>query len=252
MLTCVIVDDENKARLLLRNMLAKTEAPIEVLAEAATLAEGIKAIRLHKPNVVFLDIEMPGQSGIEILNYFEEYEINFDIVFTTGFSEYAIQAFKLSAIDYLLKPINPKDLSVTINNLIRKKNKEELIAYKALYQNLSISKDVEDKCITIFLNNATRFIKLKEIIQLHAEGAYTEIFLITGEKLLASKNLKYFEERLEAHPIFFRSQKSYIINLTKVREFNKSESQIKMENNLIAQISVDKHELFLKKIEMFS
>jgi two-component system, LytTR family, response regulator len=249
MLTCVIIDDENKARLLLRNMIESITSEMEILAECANLAEGIKAIKTHKPQVVFLDIEMPGQSGIEILNYIPDNEVNFDIVFTTGFSEYAIQAFKLSATDYLLKPINPIELKKTIERIFDKRDNSKVASYQALYENLAMGKDAEDKCITVFVNNSTRFIKLKDIVMLHAEGSYTELFTTDGEKLLASKNLKYFEERLEIYPTFFRCQKSFIINITKVKEFSKSKSEIKLENNNLAYISIDKHELFLKKME---
>jgi two-component system, LytTR family, response regulator len=249
MLTCIIVDDENKARMLLRNMLPTTGVAIEILAECNSLAEGIKAIRTHKPNIVFLDIEMPMQSGIEILNYFGEEEVTFDIVFTTGFSEYALQAFKLSATDYLLKPINPLELKATVERIVSKKERDALASYKALYQNLSISKDAEDKCLTVFLNNATRFVKLRDIIMLHADGAYTAIHTQVGEKLVASRNLKYFEERLEPYVQFMRCQKSFIINVNKVIEFSKSEGEIVLENSLTAQISADKHDLFLEKMK---
>jgi two-component system, LytTR family, response regulator len=249
MLSCVIIDDENKARILLRNMLASIGANVQILADCNNLAEGIKAIRNHKPNIVFLDIEMPMQSGIEILNYFTDDEVDFEIVFTTGFSEYALQAFKLSATDYLLKPINPVELKATIERIVARYEKNALATYKALYQNLSISKDAEDKCITIFLNNATRFVKLKDIVMLQADGAYTLIYTQTGEKLMASRNLKYFEERLDPYSQFMRCQKSYVININKVLEFSKTEGEIKLENNLIAQISIDKHDLFLEKMK---
>jgi two-component system, LytTR family, response regulator len=248
MLNCIIVDDENKARLLLRNMLSTIQAEINILEECKNLPECIKAISIHKPDVVFLDIEMPGQSGIEILNYIPESDVNFEIVFTTGFSEYALQAFKLSAADYLLKPINPLELKATVEKLTAKKNKFEKTAYQALYQNLSSSSDASNKCITVFTNNATRFVKLNDLVMLKAEGAYTELHTVHGDKLLASKNLKYFEERLLEFDNFLRSQKSFIINIDMVVEFQKTENTIKLKNNLLAQISNDKHDLFLSKM----
>jgi two-component system LytT family response regulator len=230
-------------------MLQDTQQPIQIMAECDDLSSGVRAIRQYKPQVVFLDIEMPGQSGIEILNFFEEDEVNFELVFTTGYSEYAIQAFKLSATDYLLKPISPTHLQATLDRIEKKKNHTGLQEYKVLYENLSMSKDTNEKCIAINLNSSTRFIKVKDIVTLKAEGSYCELRLANGEKLLASKNLKHFEERLEGFDTFFRSHKSYIINLRFVSEFQKSDGAIKLQNQVEAFISNDKYDLFLNKME---
>lgn len=107
---CIIIDDENMARGLRRNTLQDVAANITIIAECDDLLNGIKAIKKHSTDIVILDIEMAGHSGLSILDFFNEEEVNFDIIITTGYSEYAIQAFKLSAIDYLLKPINPDTL----------------------------------------------------------------------------------------------------------------------------------------------
>lgn len=249
MKNCIIIDDESKARSLLRNMLADITEDVRVLAECDDLPSGVKAIKKFKPEIVFLDIEMPGHSGLEILDYFEEDEITFDIVFTTGYSEYAIQAFKLSAIDYLLKPINPEMLKNTISMILKKSKQDKVIEYKALQENLGTNKDISDKCIIVNLSNSTRFIKVKDIIMLHAEGSYCELHLKGGEKLLASKNLKYFEERLYDIPFFFRSHKSYIINLKTVQEYNRSENNVVLEEKISGMISSDKSDVFLEKME---
>lgn len=248
MFNCIIVDDETKARILLRNMLAETDNTIQVLAECEDLASCVRAIRQHKPHVVFLDIEMPGTSGIEILSFFEESEVDFRIVFTTGYSEYALQAFRLSAIDYLLKPINPLELASTVER-IQKDISSTPGAYRALYENLSVSRDAGEKCMLINLSNATRFVKLRDIIMLRAEGSYTEFYLKGGEKLLASKNLKLFEERLAGSSQFFRSHKSFIINLRYVRECNRSEGIIQLDGNYEAFLSGDKYDSLVSKME---
>src|SRR5574344_1957550 len=106
----ILIDDEKRARMNLSILLDENCPQIEIVAECENLPEGIKAIRRLKPDVVFLDIEMPGHSGLELLDFFDEHEVDFSIVFTTAYNEYAIQAFKLSAVDYLLKPINPDEL----------------------------------------------------------------------------------------------------------------------------------------------
>ncbi len=249
MKTCVIIDDESKARLLLRNMIAEITPTLTVLDDCDDLPNGIKAIKRLKPDVVFLDIEMPGHNGLSILEFFDEDEINFDIVFTTGYSEYAIQAFKLSATDYLLKPINPELLQATIEKIFKKEERNKLIHYKALQSNIIHNTDANDKCIIVNLVGTTKFIKVKDIALLEADGSYCKLHLSNGDKLTTSKNLKYFEERLVDFTYFFRCHKSNIINLKFVTEFNKSEGELSLVNGLKAMMSVDKSELFLEKME---
>lgn len=249
MKSCVIIDDENKARQLLKNMIADVAPTITILADCDDLPNGIKAIKKHKPDIVFLDIQMPGHSGLSILDFFEEEEVTFEIVFTTGYSEYALQAFKLSAIDYLLKPINPEALQKTIEKIIKKEEKISLENYKILQTNIINTSEINDKCIVVNLAGCTRFIKIKDIILLEAEGSYCKIYLNSNEKIVSSKNLKYFEERLLNFPVFFRSHKSNIINLKFVKELNKSDGVIILENKIEAQISADKNDLLLEKME---
>lgn len=233
-------------------MLADITADICVMADCDDLPSGVKAIKKYRPNIVFLDIEMPGHSGLEILDYFEDDEINFEIVFTTGYSEYAIQAFKLSATDYLLKPINPETLKNTVERLLRKPKHEKIIEYRALQENILHNKDQTEKCIIVNLSNSTRFIKVRDIIMLSAEGSYCEIYMKGGEKLLASKNLKYFEERLLDISFFFRSHKSFIINLKSVVEYNKSDNNVTLQENINGIVSSEKTDLFFQKMELLS
>lgn len=244
--SCIIIDDESRARSLLRNMLADTNPEIEILAECDDLPSGVKAIKKLKPNLVFLDIEMPGHSGLEILDYFEDEEIDFNIIFCTGYSEYAIQAFKLSATDYLLKPLNPDQLKESVDRFL-KSTEKKVVEYRSLQENLSSTST--DKCIVVNLSNSTRFLKVKDIIMLKAEGSYCELYLAGGEKLLTSKNLKYFEERLLEIPYFFRSHKSYIINLKTVQEYNKGENLVILQEKINGMVSNEKSESFLEKME---
>lgn len=249
MKTCIIIDDESKARSLLINMLQDIAPTINILADCDDLPKGIKAIKKLNPDIVFLDIEMPGHSGLSILDFFDEDEINFDIVFTTGYSEYAIQAFKLSATDYLLKPINPELLQKTVEKILKKDEKNKIENYKALQENIVNTYDSNDKCIIINLTGSTRFLKIRDIMMLEAEGSYCKIHLKNKETLIASKNLKYFEERLIGFNNFFRCHKSHIINLKYVVEYNKSNSEVNLENKLTAMISSEKTELLLEKME---
>lgn len=249
MKTCIIIDDENKARQLLRNMLADVSPEISVLTDCDDLPSGVKAIKKYKPDLVFLDIEMPGHSGLEILDYFEDDEITFEIIFCTGYSEYAIQAFKLSATDYLLKPLNPNTLKESVDRFLKKSNEDKVVEYRALQENISKNANIDDKCIVVNMSNTTRFVKVKDIILLRAEGSYCELYLTGGEKLLTSKNLKHFEERMMDIPFLFRCHKSYMVNLKKVIEYNKSENSILLQEKITAIVSSDKSDVFLEKME---
>jgi two-component system, LytTR family, response regulator len=244
--TCIIIDDENKARLLLSNMLQDVAPHIEILAECDDLPNGIKAIKKYSPDIVFLDIEMPGHSG---LDFFNDDEVNFDIVFTTGYSEYAIQAFKLSATDYLLKPINPEMLQNTIVLIEKSENRNKRINYKALNNNLSSSADVNDKCIVVNLTGSTRFIKVRDIALIEAEGSYSKLHLVNNEKIIASKNLKHFEEALVGLTMFFRCHKSNIVNLKYVEEVHKGDGEISLQNNIKALLSSEKTDQLIEKMK---
>lgn len=135
----IIIDDEKQARVSLSLLLKEYCPEIQLLEECQNLPEGVKAIRKHKPDVIFLDIEMPGHSGLELLNFFDEKEVDFAIIFTTAYNEFAVQAFKLSALDYLLKPIVPDELVSAIAKL-KKQRKDQ---FQILSEN--INKDKPEK-----------------------------------------------------------------------------------------------------------
>lgn len=250
-MSCILVDDEYHARELLRNMLNEIAPNLSILDECDDLPSAVKSINKYKPNIVFLDIEMPGHSGLELLEYFNEEDINFKIVFTTGYSEYAIQAFKLSATDYLLKPLDINALKDTIDRIEKNEQAQSLKSVFALKTNLSESQ-VNERTLAVTLNNFTKFIKLKDILMLQADGSYCKIFLSDNSHILASKNLKYFEEKLQVSNLFFRSHKSYIVNLKYVLEIQKSENELKLHGNVTGLISNDKFEAFMQEMEQLA
>ena len=118
MVKCIIIDDEPKARNLLEAIIEQYCPDLTIEALCEDLPTGIKAIKKHKPELIFLDIEMPGHSGLELMDFFDDEEVNFGIIFTTAYNEYALQAFRFSAIDYLLKPIQHTTLIETVENTI--------------------------------------------------------------------------------------------------------------------------------------
>jgi two-component system LytT family response regulator len=221
-LKAIIIDDESRAVKLLQAILEDTCAEdVNVLATCQDLPEGVKAIKKHKPDIVFLDIEMPGYSGLQILDFFNEDEIDFEIVFTTAYNEFALQAFKLSAIDYLLKPIQPELIKEAVNRVISKYNKtENILKFSALKQNLEVE---NTKKIAVAIGQSIKFIDIDTIVYIKAEGAYSELILNDDSKILVSKNLKHFEDALSISRFFIRVHKSYLINTQFVSEYVKSD-----------------------------
>jgi len=216
-LTAIIIDDEKMARTLLEGMLHEFCKDIQVLDACPDLPSGIKSIRKNRPDIVFLDIEMPGYSGLELLDFFDENEINFSIIFTTAYNQYALQAFKLSAVDYLLKPIEPAELEKAIERTKKNGTKKN---YQFLKENLSGNSTQKLAVHTI---NSVKFIETDQIIFFKAEGAYTELMLANGKVITASKGLKKYEDILKENRNFFRCHKSYIVNLKYVCEHVKSD-----------------------------
>jgi two-component system LytT family response regulator len=153
----IIIDDEPKARVLLNAIIEQYCPEVRVEALCNDLPSGIKAIKKHKPDLIFLDIEMPGHSGLELLDFFDEEEVNFGIIFTTAYNEYALQAFKFSAIDYLLKPIQHTQLIEAVERFSRKREQSLNQQLKALQSNLNVSKSWEEKESLYPMDKTTSF-----------------------------------------------------------------------------------------------
>ena len=242
----IIVDDEERARISLRYLISEFLPDLKIVSECDGIPNAVKSIHKYKPDLVFLDIEMPGHSGLEILDFFDEKDLNFGIIFTTAYQEYAIKAFKISAIDYLLKPINPTEMVEAVNRF-QKLNVHKI---KLLYENIGKNSTCNKK-IGIPLNNGIELINPSEIIYIKGEGAYSEIHLSDGKKILASKNLKMFEESLTENSDFIRVHKSYIVNFKYLVSINKSNGgAIVVTNNMEIPYNSDSYDLILEKINL--
>ena len=240
----IVIDDEKRAITLLKGMIDELSLDVQVVELCEDLPDGVKAIRKHKPDLVFLDIEMPGHSGLELLDFFDELEINFSIIFTTAYNQYAVQAFKLSAIDYLLKPIAVNELEDTI--LRFKQKKQDLSSFTMLKENLfhtSVSK------IAISTVNAIKFIETNAILFMKADGAYTQIYLHDDTIITSSKSLKYYEDVLEHLPNFMRCHKSYLVNLNFVTDYIKSNGgYLILHSKFEVALSSEKSEELLRRL----
>lgn len=215
----IIVDDENHARILLRGMLNTFCPEVEVVGESGDLPNGVKAIRKLKPDLIFLDIEMPGHSGLELLEFFDEEEINFSVVFTTAYHQYAVKAFKLSALDYLLKPISPQDLEEAVKRFNRERRGQ-----RQQYEHLKeMLQPTAPRSIAVPIGTGFKFLPVDSIMYIKADSSYTEIAMMDGERIVASRTLKNFEDVLCEDERFMRTHKSYIVNIAFVRELVKTD-----------------------------
>jgi len=242
----ILIDDEQSARNVLTNLLERTSTDIDIVATCNNLEEGVKQIKKLQPNVVFLDVQMPNYAGYEIIKFFDK--IEFEIVFVTAYDQYAIKAFELNAIDYLVKPIDRKKLTFTIQKLEDKLRKQSaLIDYQILLKSI---KNKEYKKIVIPELGNRRIVNLDDIIAIEADGAYSTIHLKDSKKITTSKNLKYFENVLPKEASFFRSHRAWIVNLVYIRFLNKTELTITLVNGVLnAKISrarVDDFEKIIK------
>jgi two-component system LytT family response regulator len=220
----IIVDDESLAREMLQDMLMLINPDIKIVAFCEDLPEAVKAINKFRPDILFLDVDMPRYKGIDIAEFFDV--MDFDVVFTTAHQQYAINAIKLNALDYLLKPLDLEDLRIAINKFIKKRQSSETeIKYPG----------------KLVVNTAqiVHFIDIDKIIYLKAEGAYTKIITEDNE-VLSSKNLKFYEEHFEDNSSFLRCHKSYIVNKHKIISLNKVRQEISIQNGDIINVSVDK------------
>lgn len=239
-INAIIIDDEERARNTLSSLLLSYCPEINVLAACANVPDGVIAINKHKPDIVFLDIEMPDYNGFELLGFFRE--IDFDIIFVTAYSEYAIKAFEISAVDYILKPIDIDQLKNSVEKLKQKKMhsqmQEQIQLLKESYRGDDIRK------IALSMSNGLTFVEITDIVLLEADGAYTTFYLKDGQKIVVSKKLKFYEDILSNRSFFFRTHRSYFINVNFIKKYSRSENAILMDNDFSLAISRDRKQEF--------
>ncbi len=196
--TAIIIDDERLARKDLSNLISEIGS-VTLVGEADSVSTGVEALKKHKPDVIFLDIQMPGESGFDLL---EKIKIDAKIIFVTAYDEYAIRAFDINALDYLLKPVNPDRLKAAI----------ERIELQDEFQSASTRKLKYNDHLFLMVNSQFKFLGIKSIICITSAGDYSQIITNDGLKGLTQKSMKEWETRLpEAH--FTRIHRSTIINL---------------------------------------
>lgn len=242
----LIIDNEAPILAGLRIQLETYSPEMTALQEATGVATGRQAIENFQPDIVFLDVEMDDGTGFDLLKQLGSY--NFQLIFITAHNKYAVDAFRFSAIDFLLKPIDTDDLlsslEKAISNLKNKNLKEQIQVLNESLNAISL----EHKKIVLKDKDSIYFIKVNDIIRCHAEGPYTEFFVTGGQRITISKNLKEYEEMLEPFG-FIRAHHSHLINIRKIIRFDKTDGcNLIMENNDEVPVSQRKKEHLLEII----
>ncbi|GAP68076.1 two component transcriptional regulator, LytTR family [Bacteroidales bacterium 6E] len=245
MIHAIIIDDEQPAREYLSLLISRYfSEKLSVDKICASLHEGIEAIYLHKPDLVFLDIEMPGENGLQLFNHFEE--VDFSVIFTTAYREYAIEAVKRSAVDYLLKPISPQDLQSAIA-LYEKKQLKRMTqsALTEILQKLNMSNGTDEK-IAFPTMTGFEMVKVDSIVYCEADQNYTNVYTNDGERLVVSRALLKVEEMLLSYP-FFRIHKSHLINLKYVKSFSRQDgARVTLDNGVTLSVAFRRVEAFVQ------
>jgi two-component system LytT family response regulator len=231
-LRAILVDDEESARDVLQNLLLRFCPDVELIAKCENVLEAVDVINKEHPDLVFLDIEMPNYAGYEIANFFKE--INFEIIFVTAYDQYAIRAFEIAAIDYLLKPVDIERLKLSIARVKTQRNTEQQAQRLALLSNTLESKQLKN--IVVSDKGQQNIIPIESIIAIEAQESYC-IIHTTEKKIVASKNLKHFETVLESLPQFIRVHKSWMVNKEHIKNYSKSDLSIQLSNGVTTKLS---------------
>lgn len=232
-LRAILVDDELAAREVLTGLLSRFCKNVEIVGEAENLTKGVELIKKEKPDVVFLDIQMPVYAGYEIVNFIDP--IDFQIIFITAFDQYAIKAFEISAVDYILKPIEIDRLQKAVEKVEERKSLKDIEQSYAEI-NATIQTQKASK-ITLFEKGQRELISIETIVALEGYSAYCKVHLTDGTTRMISKNLKTTLSYLDGWNNFYRSHKSWVINKDFVQSYSKSKQEITLQNDLIAKVS---------------
>lgn len=246
MIRSVIVDDEENSRIVLENLLTEFCEGIEVLTTVDSIKTAVEAIQKYQPDLVFLDIEMPEENGFKLFDYFEE--PTFDVVFTTAYDQYALKAFKFSAVDYLLKPIDLEELQKALLKFKEKKNR--LVNHEQ-FQTLRYNFNNSFRKLALPTSDGFIFIELDTIIRFEADSNYTVVFVKDGKKYLISRTLREYEDLL-SELNFLRINRSHLINFNHIKKYKKSKRPIvEMIDGSHINLAPSRRKEFLEKLNSF-
>ena len=243
MIEAIIVDDEPKNVKILKALLNEYCPEVKVIGEAASADEAELAINERKPDVVFLDVEMPYGNAFDLLDKLKP--VDFEIIFVTAFDDYTLKAFRYSAIDYLLKPVNIDELKAAVEKAASQKNLKNMNAQlNNLLFNLHKNSDSPAR-IAITSQDGFSFVSINDIIRCEAKGNYTYIFTTDHQRHISSRNIKAYEDMLPSS-VFFRIHHSHIINVAFVKKYHKGRGgAVEMEDGTMIEVATRRKNEFL-------
>ena len=245
MIRCIVIDDEKQHRDFLRDALKTNFPETELIAEASSVAEGIQTVNRHAFDLLFLDVQMPPLTGFDVLKGVSKRD--FEVVFTTSFDSYALEAIKFSALDYLLKPYSLDDLRQALE---RYRNKAQQILQAQKIDTLlhNLNPDTKRKRIGLSDKNGIAFYEIDAIIYAKSENVYTTFYFSGHEPVVTSKPIGEYEKELSGHG-FFRIHNSYIVNLGRVKKYIRGDGgQVVMSDQTTLDVARQKKESFLEKL----
>lgn len=244
MLRTILIDDEPQSIALLRFLVAKHCPEITITGGYTDSMEGLNAIQKDKPDLVFLDIEMPKMNGFELLN--QCHPVQFKVIFTTAYNQFAVRAFKYSALDYLLKPIGEEDLRTAVAKAVQSTLPPDLRQYDVLQQFNPLRQAQPQKMVISTLEGLI-FIEITDIVHCDSDGSYCKIWLTGGESVMVSKSLKEVEEILY-FDFFYRSHYSHLINLNHIKKFVRADGLVWMSNGRQVPVARSKRQEFIELV----
>jgi two-component system LytT family response regulator len=250
MIKALIIDDEKHCCDNLQWQLQQYCPEIEIMAVCNTPEKGLQEIHLRHPQLIFLDVEMPGMTGFEMLEKLKD--IHFDIIFTTAFNQYAIRAIKFGALDYLVKPIDKDELSEAVKKHLQHTQSDSLKQLTALLSHIKKSNDLSFQKIALPTMHSYELVQLNNIMFCESNNNYTNVRLNNGQNILISKTLKQIEDLLDMHP-FFRVHNSFLVNLQYAIRYVKGEGgYLVLNNDITVPVARSKKEELLKLITHLS
>jgi two-component system LytT family response regulator len=242
MMKCVIVDDEKSSREMLSKIIEKYCPELELCAQAEGIESAYKAIVQHQPKMVFLDIEMPEGTAFDLLERFEK--VNFFIIFTTAYEQYALHAIKVEAVDYLLKPISVSDVLTAVERM--RKFAHQAPDHHQIVQLMDSLQLTQNSMIPIPTSAGLEMVNMNDILYCEADESYTYIFLNTNSKKTISKRIGDLEKQLP-ETLFFRTHHSYLVNRASIKNYIRGEGgSVLLQGNIEVPVSRRKKVEFLE------
>jgi two-component system LytT family response regulator len=247
MIKAVIIDDEKNNIEIIIGIIEKLQLRVTIVGVATNADDGLETILATDPDLLFLDIQMPGKSGFDLLRALPHYQ--FEVIFVTAFDQYGIQAVKFSAIDYLLKPVSPDELTAAIDKVTAKLNKKKENLQLENLMELIRDKDAKkDHKLALASTKEIRFVHTVDIIRCESSNAYTEFFLVDGKSIVVSKPIFEYEELLTSYD-FIRCHQSHLVNKKFIKSLIKEDSgYLLLEDNIRIPVSRSKKENVLKAL----